>query len=226
MRYINNRNKEPLELFNYRNNTPDATYDGFMDRRIVRQSLVDEQGYICAYCMGKIEIDTCSIEHYISQKHHLDSPYTEEQHKCQSLLYSNMIGVCINNAEHCDKLRGNIPLKILDPHKPTCEELVTYNFNGNILPAGREKDMVKEDIKTLGLDCDKLVKLRKAVWDEIWDRFNKEHEKKEWSKELFLKYALKYRTKQLKRHGIYKLHAYCNFIAWGFEYYANNYKNI
>ena len=195
MRYINNRNKEPKELVEYRK-TSGVVYDDLGKERkdIIRDCLLDEQGYICAYCMGRISSSTCTID-----------------------------GVCINDSEHCDKKRGNVPLKILDPHNPLCEEFVTYSFSGRILPTGREEDKVKEDIQTLGLDCDKLVKLRKAVWDEIWERFIKDHEKKKWSKELFLEYASKYRTKQCKRHGIMKFHAYCNFIAWGFEQYANKY---
>lgn len=227
MRYIKDRNKEPKELTEYRR-TPGVVYDdlGGDKKSIIRESLLDEQGYICAYCMGKIDMESCSIEHYISQSRHQDSPFSEGEHRRQSLLYSNMLGVCKNNAEHCDKKRGNIPLEILDPHDPSCEELITYEFDGSIVPAGRETDKVQKDIDSLGLDCDKLVKLRKAVWDDIWERFKKKNEKKMWSKELFLEQASKYREKQRKRHGIFKYHAYCNFIAWFFEYYANNYKKI
>lgn len=227
MKYINNRNNEPVQLTDYREETPNATYDGLGTdvKDIIRNSLLDEQGYICAYCMCKIDNSSnCTIEHYISQKRHNDSPYSEGVHKRQSLLYSNMCGVCKNDSEHCDKLRGNMPLEILDPHNSSCEELITYRFDGKIVPAGREVDKVNKDIETLGLDCDKLVDLRKAVWDEIWERFKKEHKKEDWSKDMFLDYAQKYRTKQHKRHGIMRFHAYCNFIAWGFEYYADNYK--
>ena len=156
MRYINNRNKEPKELVEYRK-TSGVVYDDLGKERkdVIRDCLIDEQGYICAYCMGRISNDTCTIEHYISQTRHETSPFSEEEHKRQSLLYSNMSGVCINDSEHCDKKRGNVPLKILDPHNPLCEEFVTYSFSGRILPAGREEDKVKEDIQTLGLDCDK-----------------------------------------------------------------------
>lgn len=226
MKYIDNRNDEPTQLTDYREKTPNATYDGLGTnvKDIIRNSLLDEQGYICAYCMCRI--DECTIEHYISQKHHNESPYTEEEHKNQSLLYSNMCGVCKNDSEHCDKLRGNTPLEILDPHKPSCEELIKYHFDGKIVPTGREAEKVNKDIATLGLDCEKLIKLRKTVWDEIWERFTKEHKKENWSKDLFLDYAQKYRTKQHKRHGIMKYHAYCNFVAWGFEYYAENYKHM
>ena len=99
MRFINKRNREPRELSEYRDSTPDATYDDLRCKKQIRQSLVDEQGYICAYCMGKIDVNDSTIEHYISQIRHKDSPYSEEEHKKQSLLYSNMYGVCINNWE-------------------------------------------------------------------------------------------------------------------------------
>lgn len=229
MKYINNRNIEPSQLTEYRVSTPNATYDGLGTdvKDIIRNSLLDEQGYICAYCMCRMDNCTeCTIEHYIPQSRHDESPYSEDEHKNQSLLYSNMCGVCKNDSEHCDKLRGNTPLEILNPHDPSCEELIKYHFDGKIVPAGREMEKVNKDIETLGLDCDKLVTLRKTVWDEIWERFTKENRKENWSKKLFLDYAQKYRTKQNKRHGIKKYHAYCNFIAWGFEYYADNYKHM
>ena len=127
-------------------------------------------------------------------------------------------------SEHCDKKRGNIPLEILNPHDPFCEKHISYRLDGSIIPIGREKDKVQKDIITLGLDSHKLKKLRQSVWDEIWGRFTREHKKEEWSKELFLDYASKYRTKKRRRHSINKFHAYCNFIAWAFEYYASNCK--
>lgn len=225
MRYIDNRNKEPKELVEYRK-TPGVVYDDLGKERktIIKDSLLDEQGYICAYCMRRIDADTCTIEHYISQNRHPDSPYTEEEHKHQSLLYSNMSGVCINDSEHCDKLRGNIPLEILDPHKPSCESLITYSLDGGVMPTGSEKDKVQHDINTLGLDCKKLKDLRNATWDDVWKRFKQDHKEKDWSKKLFLEYAERYRNKQLGRKGL-RFHAYCNFIAWYFEYYANNYKS-
>ncbi len=227
MRYINNRHKEPAELALYRENTPGVSYDGIpkKEKTIIRESLIDEQGYICAYCMGKIiNVENYTIEHYITQKRHETSPYSEAEHKKQSLLYSNMSGVCINNGDHCDKKRGNIPFEILDPHRASCEELITYDLQGNIIPSGSEVEKVKKDISTLGLNCKKLINGRTAALDEVWKRFVNEHERSSWSKELFMERAQFYRTKQLKR-GKTKFHAYCNYIAWYFEYYAKNYKS-
>lgn len=227
MKYINKRNKEPKELTEYREGTPGVTYDDLGKERkdIIRNSLLDEQGYICAYCMGRIDINSCTIEHYISQTRHDDSPFTEEEHKRQSLLYSNMYGVCVNDCKHCDKSRGNTPLEILDPHQQTCEELITYSLGGNIVSVGHEIEKVDKDILTLGLDCETLIKARNATWDDVWKRFKQEHKKEEWTKELFLKYAERYRNKERRRKGL-MFHAYCNYIAWYFEYYANNCKKL
>ena len=227
MKYINNRNKEPKVLTEYREGTPGVTYDDLGKERkdIIRNSLLDAQGYICAYCMGRINSDTCTIEHYISQTRHETSPYSEEEHKRQSLLYSNMYGVCVNDCKHCDKSRGNTPLEILDPHQQTCEELITYSLRGNIVSKGHEVEKVDKDILTLGLNCKTLIKARNASWDDVWKRFNQEHKKEEWTKELFLKYAERYRTKERRRKGL-MFHTYCNYIAWYFEYYANNYKKL
>lgn len=227
MKFISIRNKEPKALTDYKK-TPGVTYDGLGGdiKVIIRESLLDEQGYICAYCMGRISsTDNCTIEHYISQNRHERSPFLEEEHKRQSLLYSNMCGVCINDSTHCDKHRGNVPLEILDPHNSTCEELITYGLDGDILPKGPEIEKVKKDIETLGLDCKKLVDRRKATLEDVWERFSQEHKKTEWSSELFLEYANKYREKQKTRKGL-RYHAYCNFIVWYFEYYAENYKHL
>ena len=153
MRYIDNRNKEPEFLTKYRETTPGAVYDSArIDKEAIRKSLLEEQGYICAYYMCKIDVDSSTIEHYISQKKHEDSTLRVEEHHRQSLMYSNMSAVCKNNGEHCDKSRGNIPLKILDPHKPSCERLIAYNLQGEVVPTGENEGKVVFDIDTLCLN--------------------------------------------------------------------------
>ena len=223
MKYIKDRNIEPKELTEYRENTPGASYDSFRSKEIIKRSLLDEQGYICAYCMGSLKtVERCSIEHFISQSRHPLSPYPPEFHQQQSLLYSNMSAVCINSGDHCDKKRGNVPLLFLDPHSPLCEQYITYSLDAEIIPQGENKEMVEGEINTLGLNCTKLKKLRQAVWEEILDRFRQECTKEKWTKELLLEQAQKYRNKEKKRGNIYRYHAYCDYIVWCFEYYANN----
>lgn len=228
MRYIDKRNKEPEELAKYRETTPDATYDGFSKKGVVRKSLCEEQGYICAYCMGKIEKDNSTIEHYISQRWHTNSKFSAEEHRAQSLLYSNMCGVCVNDAEHCDKHRGNEPLEILNPHDSSCQQLITYNLQGEIIPNGKnnqQNKQVEKDINTLNLNCEKLKKARNASWDEVWERFKEEYKKETWTKKLFKSYAERYQQRTTKK-GVSRFHAYCHYIVWCFNYYSekNKYK--
>lgn len=62
MIYIKKRT-EPKSLVEHRC-TPGATFDG-LDKTELRECLLKEQGYLCAYCMKRIhdEKDT-KIEHY------------------------------------------------------------------------------------------------------------------------------------------------------------------
>ena len=225
MRYIDNRNIEPEFLTKYRETTPDAVYEGArIDKEKIRKSLLEEQGYICAYCMCKIDVDSSTIEHYISQEKHECSTLTVKEHHRQSLMYSNMSAVCENNGEHCDKSRENIPLKILDPHKPNCEKLITYNLQGEVVPTGEHKGDVTFDIDTLCLNHKTLCKLRKSVWDEIWSRYKIVHADGI-TRDMLFNEAERYRARFTKR-GRSRFHAYCNYIAWGFLYYAENYSKL
>lgn len=139
-----------------------------------------------------------------------------------------MCGVCVNDAEHCDKHRGNEPLEILNPHDSSCQQLITYNLQGEIIPNGKnnqQNKQVEKDIKTLNLNCEKLKKARNASWDEVWKRFKEEHKTETWTKKLFKSYAERYLQRTTKK-GVSRFHAYCNYIVWYFYYYSesNRYK--
>lgn len=225
MRYIDNRNDEPDFLTKYREETPDAVYEGArIDKEQIRKSLLEEQGYICAYCMCKISVDSSTIEHYISQEKHPDSPLSEDEHRKQSLMYSNMSAVCVNNGEHCDKSRGNTPMKILNPHLPSCERLITYNLEGEVVAVGDKRGDVQADCDVLKLNHKNLIKFRRTVWEEIWERYKNNH-KKGITRDMLLKEAELYKARITKR-GRSRFHAYCNYIVWGFEYYAENYNKL
>lgn len=121
------------------------------------------------------------------------------EHNKQSLLYSNMCGVCVNNSQHCDKKRGNTPILILDPHKSSCELLITYTIDGKVIPINDNNQDVIKDIEILRLNCKKLIKEKVSVKDDIWKRFIKEHTKESWSEELFNTYSNFYYHKQRKK---------------------------
>ena len=103
------------------------------------KSLLKEQGFICAYCMQKIDIENCSIEHIIGQSFnakncdkkqkefdyneikldrksffkHMDSSINVNDDcigKINSTNYKNMLAVCTSKT-HCDKSRANYQAK-------------------------------------------------------------------------------------------------------------------
>ena len=93
---------EPAEWTAYRL-TPGVDYQSIPE---LRDSLLKEQGYICAYCMRRIphrdknSSETSRIDHILCRENHDDL----------KLDYRNMVICCpgaINNEFHCDKLKDS-----------------------------------------------------------------------------------------------------------------------
>lgn len=105
MRKIN-KGTEPREWIEHRN-TPGADYEA---TPVLRESLLDEQGYICAYCMRRIpnkdktEKETSKIEHILSRDNHDDKKlwYSNMAICCPGAISGSGIKVC-----HCDKKKDN-----------------------------------------------------------------------------------------------------------------------
>lgn len=70
-------------------------------------SLLEEQGYLCAYCMQKINLGNSTIEHIIGQNYTKDSI---ELGKENEINYDNLLAVCEGKSckdnLHCDKSRA------------------------------------------------------------------------------------------------------------------------
>lgn len=135
----------------------------------VRKQLAEEQGYLCAYCMRRIKLDTMQIEHYLAQ-HSSDGGYEP----ALTIDYSNMLGVCPGNKCEglpekyltCDQHRKNKPLTV-DPRNADSVALVLYMANGEIYS---KHPAVNEDLQnTLNLNCRAvyLPQNRKAALDTL-----------------------------------------------------------
>ena len=109
----------------------------------VWESLLKEQGGICAYCGQRLKTDKIRIEH-------LNAKSTDIR---VSLEYSNLVAVCNsqNYAEdtdkHCDVKRGNDDLSFY-PTEKRCETLFSFDANGHIFT---EDKTVHKDLLTLAL---------------------------------------------------------------------------
>lgn len=203
MKYIEkNIHNEPRSLKETRS-TPGASYDD-CNKEDIRLALLKEQGYICAYCMRRIDnnrqkgIPQTKIEHYIPQAEAADL----------NLNYINMIGVCKGNEDQpelqftCDTKRGNAPLTI-DPRKKSCESYIAYQPDGVIYSTNEQID--KELNEILGLNNDILVKNRRSVVEIIRNSLEKRYKKKNqtWSKSDLTQAISLWKEKKNGKHKEY-----------------------
>lgn len=196
MKYIQKLpENEPRSLIKHRA-TSGSNYDG-CNKEDIRTALLMEQGYICAYCMKRIEegmeevenkenkiyLYRTNIEHYIPQSVNREL----------SMVFSNMLGVCNGNAgrlkhlHHCDKSRGNELLNI-DPRNITCETFIQYSSNGEIKSANQQINKDLNDV--LKLNIEELVQERKRIIDTASKRMQIKYKRKSgqnWSKSDLLK---------------------------------------
>ncbi len=142
---------------------PDSTYDDVSNnvskndfiRNEVLTSLLEEQGYLCAYCMQKISLSNASIEHIIGQNYVKNSVELGKQHQ---INYDNFLAVCegksCKNNLHCDKSRAAYQKErqlFANPLENRIMQNIRFNSKGLIY----YKDFIKiETIETLNNHAD------------------------------------------------------------------------
>ncbi|MGI6501668.1 MAG: hypothetical protein ACOX1S_12520 [Anaerostipes sp.] len=130
MIYIEKKS-EPTSL-RLQRETPGADFDS-LDKRSLRKSLLEEQGYLCAYCMKRIREDkSVKIEHYHARN-------SENQ-----MDYENLLAVCTGNQTlrddkgkvqrdrfTCDSCKGEKELHI-NPQSKYDMKTIKYTNSGFI----------------------------------------------------------------------------------------------
>lgn len=171
------KGKEPPDLIAYRK-TKYASYENMPKEvhEVVLESLMREQGYLCAYCMCRIpqkgKFPSVTIEHWDPQS---------QTSSDKTLDYRNMLAVCNGNRGchadkymTCDARRGNIPLTV-NPLDPLTLASVQYTSNGKIFSTDPQIDKDLND--TLNLNCVQvgLAKNRHAALKTMIDEIHKKH---------------------------------------------------
>jgi len=163
MKYIV-KGTEPQELTDFKADaTPDWTpsYDGLtrVAKNAVKESLLQEQGYICCYCERRIADRTSHIEHFNPQ----------ERGEVDPLDFSNMLCSCQQKLKkgdprHCGNLKDNWfdDTLLVSPLSSTCESKFGFKGDGTIYPID-ENEAAKITIRKLGLDIRKLNALRESA---------------------------------------------------------------
>lgn len=200
---------EPKSLTEYRvkKNNPNYSYDDYADKDDIRLALLDEQGYLCAYCMQRISTDTMKIEHWHSQ-----SKYPDEQ-----LDYKNMLACCkggegnISEHQYCDTAKGNKSLKY-NPSNPQHHVLLKIKYKLKDGEICSENDDFNEQLNdVLNLNLAMLKNNRKTVIDEIIKQLDKQ---KGTVSPNFIQMLL---SKYTQKSADGKLPLYCGIVRYYLE---------
>lgn len=192
------------------------------------KALLQEQGYICAYCMQKINETNSTIEHIIGQS--FIDEYQNKLGEENQLNYDNFLAVCNGKSckdnLHCDKSRANSqksrPL-FVTPLENRIMENIRFSETGMIyyknfieleeiekLKNHNELDEdsnIKYDLqKVLNLNCDNLKSKRINLINAL-KRFTKNWSNQDRIKKELVKYSCKSKNQyeELTQVAIYFL---------------------
>jgi len=198
---------EPPCLTKYRQTKePDPTYNAYRPKTPLQQSLLDEQGYICCYCMQRIAINNIEIDHFLPKA---IGKYPEFQ-----LTYSNLLGSCNGNRgnperlQHCNPRKDDdeIQFNPADPNKD-CELFLEYSSNGSI--SSTDKEFNSQLDKVLNLNNETLTKNRKAALDGAIYALNKMFPGKSWSKATIAKTVNEWKQRHNNQYR-----EYCQIVVF------------
>jgi uncharacterized protein (TIGR02646 family) len=182
MKYIQKTRPEPAVLVNFRtwvntNAVHLAPLSGTEQwkrlnaqrKNELQDALIEEQGYICAYCNRRIHKGAPEDDEQLR----IDHLEPKKTYKDKVFDYYNLVGCCHGDQKetdreipprsiHCDVSKGDIsiPAKLF-PTSPTCEDVVLYSSEGELTSTYPD---VNEALKaTLNMNCEKLASPRKGA---------------------------------------------------------------
>lgn len=146
------------------------------ERRRLRKQLLEEQGYICCYCMRRIKLEDSHVEHF----------WPKDEFEDRQMDYGNLFASCQGNSMEDDscghKKNDWYDVDMIMPTDGAVEKLFSYKLNGEII-CNSESGLSEIAVKmrdNLGLDAYYLTRNRKnAIMnsevcedyeaEELWD---------------------------------------------------------
>ena len=201
------KTKEPLSLTRYRASIPKQDLESLEKfdtspsevKDELRNILLEEQGFICCYCMDRVEFHHSKIEHFKPR-----SLFRGEQ-----LDYSNLFVACLGGEgrtlvnQHCDTKKGKRALNTINLLS-SIETNINYRKNGEIFSTNEYIDKELNDI--LNLNYKDLKTNREKVLYQVL----LELEKDNWTTSSLKNNLKKYKHKNSK--GKYR--PYCEMIVY------------
>jgi len=205
------KSAEPKSWTEYRQ-TPNVSYQSTED---LVNSLLEDQGYICAYCMRRIPCrdriyEKDGVNHALTKEdHRVEHLMSREKHSDLQLQYANMVICCpghIGSEDHCDRLKGNNDISF-KPTDSTFIKTIQYTSRGRISSTNEKAD--KEINELLNLNTELLVKNRASALGQAMAEIDK-HSKGKWTKAVIEKYIDRYSSVQ--KDG--KKKEFCGIIVY------------
>ncbi len=166
MRYIK-KGAEPHIFKEWKRNNKDSPenlcYKNCPEKNAIKESLLEEQGYLCAYTLQRLNgVDDCHIEHIRPQN-------TTPEH---ALDYGNMVACFPNNGgdtslRYGAPIKGGTPIVLgenfISPHHPSCEEYFHYDNQGKVQAVPADYAAAISTIGMLQLNHGNLAELRQSA---------------------------------------------------------------
>jgi len=165
----------------------------------LRDKLLEEQGFICCYCMGRVEFKNSKIEHFKAR-----SIFRENQ-----LDYTNLFVACLGgegyspNKQSCDTKKANYSLDYINLLSDI-ENSISYKKDGSIYSTNLNID--EELNGVLNLNYQILKGNRKDAFNQVTIELKKSN----WSIPILKSTLEKYKDKNSK--GKYR--PYCEMIVY------------
>lgn len=177
----------------------------------LRESLLKEQGYVCAYCMRRIPV---------RDKDEKGTPFQEDSRiehiKCRDrypelqLDYSNMVICCpgaVTMDYHCDRKKENTDITF-DMFSQAFIETLSYSSkDGTIKSSNADYDNQINEV--LNLNNKRLKANRLSVLREVIDVMGKKS-RNNWNKSLISRSLMVWDSKD--KDG--RLHPYSGIVVW------------
>lgn len=184
-----NKKQEPKAWVKYRN-TPGVSYQSIP---ALVDSLLDEQGYICAYCMRRIPVkDRLCENEKTAEDHRVEHVLSRQNHPELQLLYNNMVVCCpghMGKENHCDRLKGerDVTFNLFDQN---FIDTLSYKTDGEIVSSNDQYN--KEINEVLNLNTPLLKTNRISAWNSVMKNLISNQKNKPWTKSELSKYIKKY----------------------------------
>ena len=195
-----NKEAEPQEWTN-RRTTPGVVK--FEPIRELKEALLREQGYLCAYCMRRIPAKD-GRESADSKVEHLKSQYDRGDLQME---YTNLAICCpgyLRSEAHCDKSKGPRSISF-DLHSPELSKAVLYN--------ARDGSIYSKD-EVLNSEMNELLNLNHYLLKynrlEKLEALREEMNRLGWKKGTIRRKLEKYSSKN--QEG--KLEPFCGIMIW------------